>query len=380
MRKPNFVNVPALMQALDLLGLDGLVAVSPKNVFYYSGSPTARILVRNRSWARTVGPVMPAVVVPRASSNVLIVSDADEAATREEAWIEDIHTFRAFSETALDAVVQVIAERGLGRTRLGYEADEISAQEFEYLHRSMPEVEWVAADEQMEWIRSVKTPGELAHMKRSADLTDEAILEGFESARVGDTEWEIHSRIIGGVLARGGEYCRGLFQAGSSNELSFGGTGHKPLEWGDIIHIDYAAYYDGYPANLSRVGVMGQPSPEQEKRYADLLHVEREVMSYMRPGVLGRDVFWFCRRVFKELGYDHTAAIVGHNLGLGYHDRPMITAAEQMPLDEHNVIALEPVLVWAYHIQDQVVVTPSGGVLQSDKFDTSRLFVMGDAR
>lgn len=376
----DFVNRDALRKVFEKLGLDALVTVSPKNVFYYSGSPTARVHVRNRSWPRTVGPVMPLALVPRRGATVLVVADAEKKTTREETWVEEIRTFRDFVDDPIEALARAIIDHGLGRGRLGYESDGMTMAEVETLRRVVPDVELVPADEEMEWIRSMKTPGELAHMKRAADLTDEAILEGFNSARVGDTEWEIHSRIIAGVLSRGGEHCRGLFQAGSSNDLSFGGTGHKPLEWGDIIHIDYAAYYDGYPANLSRVGVMGEPTAEQERKYADLMAVERDVMDFMRPGVTGSAVFWFCRQSFKDRGYTHTAAIVGHNLGLGYHDRPMITAAETMALEANNVVALEPLIGWAFHIQDQVVVTSEGGVLQSDAFDTSRLYVMGGRR
>jgi Xaa-Pro dipeptidase len=380
MPKPNYVNTDAFNRAVSALGVDALIANSSKNVFYYSGSPTARVHVRNRSWPRTIGPVKPMVLVPAKGENTLLVSHLDEPAHREDSWVADIRTFKAFSESPIDALARAVEDRGLSRGRFGYEADAMTAARFAELRRALPRAEFVAADEKMEWIRSIKTDAELAHMKRAADLTDDAILEGFESARFGDTEWEIHTRIIAGVMARGGEYCRGLFQAGSSNDLSFGGTGHKTLDPGDIIHIDYAAYFDGYPANLSRVGVMGDPSPEQERRYADLMGVEHDVMAFMKPGVPGRDVFWYCREAFKKRGHTHTAAIVGHNLGLGYHDRPMITDAETMPLEANNVIALEPVLVWAFHIQDQVVVTPSGGVLQSDKFDTSRLFVMGGRR
>ncbi len=380
MPKPNYVNVAALDQACAMLGVEALIATCPKNVFYYSGSPTARIHVRNRSWPRTTGPVMPMVLVPRRGPNTLVVSRSDEPATREESWVEDVRTFEAFVESPSADLARAVADRGLGRARLGYEADGMTAEELADLKQALPAVEFVPADEKMEWIRSIKTPGELDHMKRGADLTDDAIVEAFTSARVGDTEWDVHSQVIAGVMERGGEYCRGLFQAGSSNDLPFGGTGQKRLEWGDIIHIDYAAYFDGYPANLSRVGVMGEPSPEQEQRYADLLGVEKDVIAYMKSGVIARDVFWFCREAFKRRGHTHTAAIVGHNLGLGYHDRPMITDAETMPLETNNVVALEPVLVWAYHIQDQVIVTPTGGVLQSDKFDTSRLFVMGGTR
>jgi Xaa-Pro aminopeptidase len=122
---------------------------------------------------------------------------------------------------------------------------------------------------------------------------------------------------------------------------------------------------------------VGDPTIEQQRRYADLLAVQREVMRFMKPGVTGREVFWYCREVFTQFGHTHTAPIVGHNLGLGYHDRPMITAAETMGLEADNVVALEPLIGWAFHIQDHVVVTPSGGVLQSDKFDTSELFVIG---
>ena len=144
-----------------------------------------------------------------------------------------------------------------------------------------------------------------------------------------------------------------------------------------MIHTDYAAFVNGYPGHVSRVGVVGEPSNIQRKKYANLLGVRNRIIEFMRPGVQGKEVFQFARDAFYELGYIHYAAILGHNLGLGYHERPMLTAAEDMILESTNVVALEPLHEWTYHIQDHVLVEENGSRLQSDKFDTRELFVIG---
>jgi hypothetical protein len=41
------------------------------------------------------------------------------------------------------------------------------------------------------------------------------------------------------------------------------------------------------------------------------------------------------------------------------------------------VVCLEPALLGFWHIQDQFVITERDPVLLSDKFDVSKLFVMG---
>jgi len=379
MPSSNLVNKAAFRAALDENHLDALIAVSPKNVFYYSGSPIARTQLLIGYMPVDPGrATLSAVIVPRDGSNILVSPKQDEVVNREGAWVELIQLYKAYRQSSMEAVAIAVEEKGLQDGRLGIEAEYLTVSYLQELKQLLPHAQFVPSDQQFEWIRSLKTPDEIEILKEAADLLDDAILEAFSSARIGEKEWDIHCRIIESAMRRGAEHCRGFLAAGVNNDIDFLGTDHKVLEPGDIIHTDYAAFLHGYPGHVSRLGVMGEPTNLQRKKYANLLAVERRIIEFMRPGVTGREVFRFGRKAFAELGYLHTAAILGHNLGLGYHERPMLTEAETMPLEATNVVALEPLFEWAFHIQDHVLVEKDGARLQSDKFDTRELFVMGE--
>jgi len=378
MPNPKLVNEAALRTALDGSRLDALIAVYPKNVFYYSGSPIAREQLLIGYLPEDPGrATLAAVVVPRDGDNVLVCCEEEGAINREEVWVEQMRLYEAYRQSPIEAVAKVVEEKGLADGRLGVEVEYLTVNYYQELKTLLPRAQFVPSDRQFEWIRSLKTPGEIEIMKRAADLLDDATWEAFSSARVGETEWDIHCRIIDGALRRGAEHCRGALWAGVTNDINFLGTSRKVLKWGDIIHTDHAAFLQGYPGHVSRLGVMGEPTNRQRKKYANILAVQRRIIEFMRPGVTGQEVFWFARKACAELGYLHTAAILGHNLGLGYHERPMLTEAETMTLEASNIVALEPMIEWAFHIQDHILVEENGARRQSDKFDTRDLFIMG---
>jgi Xaa-Pro aminopeptidase len=379
MRTTKLVNEGALSRALSENRLDALLAVYPKNVFYYSGSPIARTQLLIGYLPEDPGrATLAAVVVTENGGNTLVCCEEEAPVNQEEAWVEKIETYEAYRQSPMEAIAKVVRDKGLGDGRLGIEVEYMTVSYLEELKQLLPQAELVPSDEQFEWIRSLKTPGEIAILKEAADLLDDAMLEAFTSARVGDTEWEIHCRIIEGAMNRGAEHCRGVLTAGVTNDIRFSGTGQKRLEPGDVFRTDHAAFLRGYPGHVSRVGVVGEPNNLQRKIYANLLAGHHRIIEFMSPGVTGQEVFRFGIKAYEDLGYMTTyRTILGHNLGLGYHERPMLTEAETMPLQVTNVVALEPRNARRFHIQDQVVIEENGARLQSDKFDTRELFVLG---
>lgn len=379
MKNPNWVNQAALQRTLREISLDALLAMYPKNTYYYSGSPVARAHLMLDYLPEDPGrPTLSSVVVRADLQNVLICPVEEEGVNRAEAWVTQIHTYEPYQQSPMAAVADVIRNLGLQDGRVGVETDYLTVHYQRELNALLPRARFVPSDERFEWIRSLKTEPEIQLMKQMGDLLDDAMWEAFSEARPGDTEWDVHCRIIDAALRRGADHCRGILQTGDAANLSFLGSGPRRLTAGDIVRTDYAAFYRGYPGHVSRVAVVGPPTHLQRKIYANLLAGHHRIIEYMRPGVTGQEVFRFGIKAYSDLGYLTTyRTILGHNLGLGYHERPMLTEAETMPLEATNVVALEPKTEVPYHLQDQVVITENGAYLQTDKFDTRDLFVIG---
>ena len=117
--------------------------------------------------------------------------------------------------------------------------------------------------ELMDRVRWVKTGGEVDLLIKAADLLDEAYLEVFPQVREGDTEREVHSRIIQSCLRRGAQWVHGILNS-SRNTVAYGGEGDMEFRKGDIIRNDYVSYYLGYPGHQSRTVAVGTPTEEQK--------------------------------------------------------------------------------------------------------------------
>lgn len=378
MKARNFVNTEAVKKVFGTLQLDALLAVYPKNVFYYTGSPISRSNLLLDYLPEDPGRATTqfAIILPT-GSHALVCPEEDLAVNQTECWVPNFSTYSAYKESPIAGAVRALKEAGIKSGRVGIETTYLTVRYRSELEKLAPGISWVPCDEQFEWIRALKTPPEIALLKESADILDEAMLEAFSSAKAGDTEWEIHSRILEGCEKRGVEHCRGILHAGDNAEIAFSGSSNKKLAAGEIVRTDYAGFLHGYPSNLSRVAVVGEPTGLQRKIYANLISGHRRIMEFMRPGVTGREVFEFQIKAYADLGYLTTyRTILGHSLGLGYHERPILNACETMKLEAGMVFALEPKDLIAYHIQDQVVVDEYDTYLQSDLFDTRELFVI----
>jgi Xaa-Pro aminopeptidase len=135
---------------------------------------------------------------------------------------------------------------------------------------------------------------------------------------------------------------------------------------------------EGYAANLSRMAVMGLPSPEQERLYATLLGVHRATLADLRPGMEAREVYHRFRERMAAVGHPAVAGLVGHSIGVWWHqEEPMLVPSEPRPLRAGMVICLEPILDGFWHLQDEALVTEGEPELLSTGFDTDRLYVMG---
>jgi Xaa-Pro aminopeptidase len=369
-------NAAELERAVDAAGLDALIARSGRNVAYLSGMRFPGTLGRLQDFAYSPRAVL--VVWPRHAEPTLLASQIAAGLARRWSWIVDVRAYTEYRESPFILAATVLAERGLARGRIGVERRELGAAHWDELRAALPDAEIVDCTELLEQVRNIKTARELALLRRSAEIQDQAHFEVFAGARSGDTERELHARMIAALLRLGADSAHGMLQA-STNPVTYGGEGDTPVERGVAVRTDYVSYVQGYAANLSRMAVMGPPTREQELRYATLLAIHRETIATMlRPGVEAQAVYAFVRDRLIAAGYPRVAGLVGHSIGVWWHqEEPMLVPGESRALRAGMVLCLEPILDGYWHLQDEIIVTDNDPQLLSTGFDTSRLFEMG---
>jgi Xaa-Pro aminopeptidase len=354
--------------------LDAVVAVAGKSVVHLSGASLPGTLGRLQDFPHT--PRMNIVVWPSSSSPTLIVTALSQGVARHESWIEDLRPYEEYVESPMAILARVIKDRDLAKARIGIEKRYLGAARWEELREMLPQVQFIEVADLLEGVRNIKTEAEVALLKRAADMQDEAILEVFGEARAGQTERELHARLIGSLIRRGAQHAHGILRT-SSNLVYYGGESAAPLKPGDIIQCDYVSYVDNYAANLSRVAVVGKSSVEQVKKYKDLLTIHRRtIASMLRPGVRAKDIFHFVEAETVTAGYPKPPALVGHSIGVVWHqEEPVLSGVEEREMKAGMVVCLEPEIP-DYAIQDEILITEKGPKLLSERFNTDEIFVI----
>lgn len=367
------MNLERLHQFMDQERLAAVVARSGQNVTYLSGVVYPGTLQRHLDFTDSDRGIL--VVWPRSGEPVLIVNSQAEGLSRRDAWIKDIELYGGYAESPYEGLFRALKKLGLEAERVGFEKDYVSARDWEYVQRRLPNLSMVNCKTMMDQVRWIKTEGEIALLKRAADLLDEVHQEVFSSLRVGDTEREAHSKMIYRCLKKGFGWAHGILHE-SKNMISYGGESDTIFNTGDVIRTDYVAYLEGYPGHQSRVAVFGKPSAEQRSVYTAYRDIYRATIEHCRPGVTAGWLFQFATDEMAKLGRRLASTLIGHGVGPWWHQQmPILVKDSPIPLEEGMVLALEP--RWGYWgLQDLVVIRKAGPEILSDRFDTDAPFVI----
>ena len=118
----------------------------------------------------------------------------------------------------------------------------------------------------IEEIRLIKSPLEIALMRKTANIADAAMAAARDAIRPGILETEIEGILIGAMMAAGGGYpaLRSMIGSGPRS-----GTHHAPaqaraVKAGDLVFIDFCASLHRYHINLNRTFSLGEPDPPEQ--------------------------------------------------------------------------------------------------------------------
>jgi Xaa-Pro aminopeptidase len=366
-------NIDRLDAYMDKNGLAAVAVRTGVNFTYLSGMAMPGTLSRHLDIASTVRGFM--VLWPRHGEPIVILDAFAEKLARRESWIDRVEVYQAYVGSLYTRVAELIAESGLAKARVGFEQDGLSASYWEQIQRKLPRLEMVNCSRMMDEVRWIKTPGEVAQQKQAADLLDDVLVEVFPTIRDGETEREVHARMIAAFTRRGAGYVHGILNS-SSNDVMYGGESDISFRKGDFVRNDYVAYFQGCPGHQSRLAILGPPSEQQLRDYDMTLEIHRKTIDRCRAGVAAGEVYSFAVTEFGKKGINYTASLVGHGMGPWFHQQePVLRKDSEVILEKGMILAVEPQrLHW--HLQDLVLVGDGPPQLISDKFPTDRPFVI----
>ena len=216
-------------------------------------------------------------------------------------------------------------------------------------------------------IRSIKTAAEVEAMREAIRMSEQALHRVIEWVEPGKSEREIAAELERVLMEAGSEgYAFStLVQTGPNSAVPHGSVSDRPLHEGEFLLIDFGGIRHGYPADITRTFCIGQPSEEMRKVYDTVLAANRAGVQACKPGITAGEIDRVTRAVIEDAGYgDFFIHRTGHGLGLETHERPNITAGNDVILEPGMVFTVEPGIyvpgLGGVRIEDDVCITEKG--------------------
>ena len=343
-------------------GLDALISISPENVAY-----TAGFVVPSQSLMRW----RHAICVVTANGQVtMLVIDMEETTVRAHGGIQDLRVYREFTEDPMDKLCDALTDLKLQHAKIGIEMEYIPGKDLMTLKSKLPSANFVAADGLFHRLREVKTREELDLLRPLSRITDKAIGDALNNASTGMTEMDLAGLLTSGIFAAGAENFKLMIIAsGERSQFPNVGPTKRVLQRGDIIRMEIFGVLNGYHAGVCRTAVVGNPTPEQEKIWSNLMECKALVMDLVRPGAKCKMIYEKFSERFSHLGFE-PISFVGHGIGLFLHEEPYIGRYGERTLEEEMVLAIEPLVYipgrMGLQNKDMIAVTENGCELLSD--------------
>lgn len=218
---------------------------------------------------------------------------------------------------------------------------------------------------QLSALRRVKTPEEIAALRRAAHAGVEAMKEAMRSTHPGVGEWELEAvmSFVHRRLGATGPAYHAIVGGGANSLVLHYSADNRRVKEGDVVLIDYAPEFDHYLMDITRTWpVDGRFSERQAEIYYAVLAAQRAGIAAARPGARIADVEKACAQVLKERGFSKLIRHAScHHIGMEVHD----VGPSGEVLEPGVVFTIEPGLYEeesgiGVRIEDVVVITEDG--------------------
>mgnify|MGYP005806332411 CR=1 FL=1 len=253
---------------------------------------------------------------------VLLTRSADLRQARHTSIIDDIRIWvdRANADPAQD-LKAILMEMDLLGCRIGVEYDThgLTGRNQRLLDNQLSSfAEIIDASLLVSRLRLIKSPAEIAHVVRAAELADDALDAAIALTRSGADEGEILAAMQGAVFAGGGDYPANEFIIGSGPDalLCRYKAGRRKLGVNDQLTLEWAGVSAHYHAAMMRTIVIGEPSGRHAELYAAARRCIEEIELVLRPGNTFGTVFDTHARIMDEADLArHRLNACGYSLG-----------------------------------------------------------------
>jgi ectoine hydrolase len=350
-------------------GLDLLFITVPENINYLCGYAGWSFYTHQALLLTAQGP-----------EPLLVIRDMDVPCAHFTAFLahENVigypEEYIGGDKHPMSFIAQVIRERCGSPARIGIEAEAsfFTVRAHGVLTAALPGAQFIDSGALVNWLRTVKSPAEIAYLREAAQLADAAIATADEHIAVGVRESavcaELKRTLIKGAGSFGGSVPDNpLLASGNRTSCPHIPWTDEPIAANAAVTLELGGSRFQYHAGLSRTWWMGTPKAALLRLAETTIEGLNTAIDAVKPGIHCEDVEAAWRRVLTRAGYEKKSRI-GYSIGLGFQPNWADGTASLQPGDR---TVLEPGMVfhmicgmWKgddnFVLSETFAVTPSG--------------------
>ena len=334
-------------------GLDLLIATPSTNYEYLTGYNPGRS-------ERLIALLLPVVGAP-----AIVCPSFEVERIKRHSIVTELHGWEEQEDP--HALVRETVRPLTPGSRGGTIALESSTtyQTFLRLGRALPGWKFVDAGPVTDRLRVIKSPEEVALLRRAIAITLDAMAATFAQLAVGTTEVQV-AQALSREMDQRGAPGGGLVQFGPSSALPHGGPAGPKLERETVVLIDCGCRVGGYTSDITRTIWFGDRPSEEFRKVFNVVHdAQTAAMELGRPGTPCEEMDRAARKVITAAGYGpFFTHRLGHGLGMDGHEPEYLVEGNKTRLEPGMVFTIEPGIYqlgrFGVRIEDDCVMTATG--------------------
>ncbi|MFD2704301.1 M24 family metallopeptidase [Salibacterium lacus] len=264
---------------------------------------------------------------------------------------------------------------------LVFEKDNVSYAGYESLQQHT-KAELKPLSGLLEEIRLIKSEEELNVLQQAVDIADRAFEHITSYIKPGVKEIDV-SNELEFFMRREGAVSSSfdiIAASGTRSALPHGTASEKAMQSGELLTLDFGAYFQGYCSDITRTVAVGEPPSRLREIYQVVYEAQLKALEEIKPGMTGAEADAVARDHIVKQGYgEYFGHGLGHGLGLEVHEGPRLSPKSGKVLEPGMVVTVEPGVyvpeIGGTRIEDDIVMTEYGNKTLSNS--PKELMILG---
>jgi Xaa-Pro dipeptidase len=340
-------------------GLDVFFVFNPYNLFYLT----------RFFHVSTERPVVYAI--DREGRTRLLVPALEEKTARGLSAVDQVDVYFEYPGDAgmMDELFASLSGGGQKKAA----ADSLSLEQYKKLAGLFKDIE---DGDGVEQLRLIKSPYEIALLKKAALYADYIVEQGLNTVRPGMIEMELlaviqqktiqkMTRELDEIIYVPGGPAGGLVPSGERTSLPHALPSSRVIKQGENMILSCGANVEGYRIECERTFFLGRPGARHREVFDLMVEAQEMAVELMKPGALCRDINNQVLDFIRSKGYGGAIKHrVGHGKGLEEHEKPWIESGDTTALAPGMVVSAEPGIYIdgfaGFRHSDTVLITETG--------------------